>query len=173
MMIQVFKEYEPRIGKDVFVAPNALVLGQVTLGNDVSVWYGTVLRGDVGVIKVGDRTNIQDNSVVHVTGGAFNTSIGHDVTIGHRAIVHGCVIGDHVLIGMGAIVMDGARVGDYALVGAGALVPPGMEVPPETLVVGSPARVIRPIKEHERNLITFSAQHYVDNARDHRIIYSG
>ena len=167
-MIRSLGGHEPVVGKDVFVAQNATVVGQVTLGEQASIWYGTVVRGDVGTIKVGARSNVQDNSVIHITGGFFDTAIGDDVTIGHRAIIHGCTIENNVLIGMGAIIMDGAHIEERVLVGAGALVPPGMRVPSGHLVVGSPAKVVRPLKEKELQLIEYSASHYVEVAGVHR-----
>jgi carbonic anhydrase/acetyltransferase-like protein (isoleucine patch superfamily) len=163
-----YRGRSPVIGARAFVAPNATVLGDVVLGDDASIWYGCVLRGDVGAIRIGARTNIQDVSVIHVTGGELDTHVGDDVTVGHRAIIHGCTIDDHVLIGMGAIVMDGARVGSHSLVGAGALVPPGMVIPPGVLAVGAPARVIRPLRDDERASIDESVAHYVEVAKLHR-----
>ena len=172
-MMLTYAEHTPELGADVFVAENATVLGQVCLGDAASVWYGCVLRGDVGRIRVGARSNIQGGSVIHVSGGAlgqeFDTEIGADVTVGHRALLHGCRIADHVLIGMGATVMDGAEVGAFAFVAAGAVVPPGMQVPPGSLVMGAPARVKRPVRDAERATILGSAPHYVALAARHRV----
>jgi gamma-carbonic anhydrase len=155
----------PVIGAGVYVAPNAVVIGDVTLGDESSVWFGCVVRGDVGWIRIGKRTNIQDVSVVHVTGGLANTTIGDDVTVGHRAILHGCTVGDGCLVGMGATVMDNAVVGEGSLIGAGALVTPGTRIPPRSLVLGAPAKVVRPVKDHEAKMGIVGAEHYVALAR--------
>jgi carbonic anhydrase/acetyltransferase-like protein (isoleucine patch superfamily) len=141
------------------------VIGDVVIGDDASIWYGTVLRGDMYPIRVGARTNLQDGVIVHITGEQFATSIGDDCTIGHGAIVHGCAIEDHCLIGMGATILDGARVGRGSLVGAGALVTPGANIPPSSLVLGAPARVVRPINPKEKEQIEYGAVHYVELAR--------
>lgn len=167
-MILEFDGVTPTLGKDVFITPDATVLGRCTLGDEVNVWHGAVLRGDEGTITVGARTNIQDLSVVHVTSEMFDTRIGSDVTVGHRAILHGCTIGNHVLVGMGAIVLDGADVGDFCLIGAGALVPPGMKVPPGHVVLGTPGKIVRELREQERQMILASAPHYVELAARHR-----
>ena len=150
-----------------WVAPSAVVIGDVEIGSESSLWYGSVVRGDVHEIRIGARTNLQDLCVVHVTRGRFATYIGDEVTVGHRAVVHGCRVEDGALIGIAAIVLDGARVGAEALVGAGALVPPGMEVPEGTLVVGVPARVVRLLSAEERLLQRQRAREYVETAREH------
>jgi carbonic anhydrase/acetyltransferase-like protein (isoleucine patch superfamily) len=149
------------------VAPGAVVVGDVVLGPDSSVWYGAVLRGDVHHIRVGARSNLQDQCVVHVTRDLFPCSIGDEVTVGHRAVVHGCRVGDGALIGIGAIVLDGAQVGEGALVGAGAVVTPGMRVTDGTLVMGVPARPVRPLRDDERAAHREAARRYVENARAH------
>ncbi len=169
-MITTFQGIAPRLGRDVFVASSADVIGQVTLGDDVSIWYGCVLRGDVGTIAVGPRTNVQDLSVVHVTSGVANTTIGADVTVGHRAILHGCTVHDLALIGMGAIVLDGAVVESECLVGAGSLVSPGMRIPRGSLALGSPAKVVRQLREAELAMLRASAAHYVNLAREHHAL---
>jgi carbonic anhydrase/acetyltransferase-like protein (isoleucine patch superfamily) len=151
---------EPILAEDVFIAPGAAVIGDVTLGSGASVWFGAVLRGDVYPIRVGARTNIQDGAVLHVTNDRHATTLEHDVTVGHRAVVHGCYVEHHCLVGMGSIVMDGAHIGAYSIVGAGALVPPGMQVPSGVLVVGSPGRIKRPLTDEERAWIDYSAHHY-------------
>ena len=155
----------PKLGTGVFIAPNATVIGDVELGDDASVWFGTVLRGDHFPIKVGARTNIQDNSVLHITGGRSSTTVGSDVTIGHMAIVHGCRIGDHCLVGMGSIVLDDAIIEDECLIAAGALVPPGMRVPSRSLVMGRPGKVVRVLGDADLEHIRGAAVHYVENAR--------
>ena len=154
----------PRLAEDVFVAPGAHVIGDVEMGAQGSVWFGTQVRGDVHHIRIGDRVNLQDNSVVHVTTDTNPTIVGNDVTVGHRAILHGCTVQDGALIGMGAIVMDRAVVGAGALVAAGALVVEGTEIPPGMLAMGSPARVTRALKAEERAYIAYSAKHYVNIA---------
>ena len=162
MIVRPYEGKSPRFGARVFVADNAALIGDVELGDDVSIWFGTVLRADVNPIRVGARTNIQDNTVVHVTNDTWPTIIGEDVTIGHAAIVHGCTVGRGALVGMGSRVLDGAVIGEQALVGAGALVPEGMHVPPRTLVLGMPARVKRELTGEELEGLEKSWRHYVE-----------
>ena len=163
-MIKYFEGTQPQLGEDVYVSENAMVIGDVTLGDEVNIWFGAVLRGDMHYIKIGNRTNIQDNSVVHVTTRVSPTNIGSGVTVGHGAIIHGCTIEDDCLIGMGAILMDDAIIGAGSLIGAGALIPPNMKIPKNSLVVGSPGKVIRQIKEVEREMILERPQEYIDLA---------
>ncbi len=158
----------PRIAASVFVAPGSVVAGDVEIGEDSSVWFQTVIRGDVNWVRVGARTNVQDHSVVHVTSRTHPTVIGDDVTIGHRAVLHGCTVNDRCLIGIGAIVLDGAVVGPDAMVGAGALVPPGMIVPPGKLVLGAPAKVKRDLTADEIAFFRMSAANYVGTAARYR-----
>ena len=158
----------PRIDADAWVADDATVTGDVTLGPGASLWFGVVVRGDVNHVTIGARTNVQDLSVVHVTGGTHPTAIGEDVTVGHRAVLHGCTVHDRCLVGIGAIVLDGAEVGPDAMVGAGALVPPGMKVPPRTLVMGTPAKVKRPLTDAEVAHLRESAARYVEYAQRYR-----
>ena len=160
-MIHRYEDAIPTLGARVFMAPGAHVIGDVELADDVSIWFNTVVRGDVHYIRIGERTNIQDNSVIHVTSGVNPTIIGHDVTAGHRVLLHGCTIEHHVLIGMGAIVMDRAVVGAYSIVGAGSLVTEGTIIPPGTLALGSPAKPRRDITDKERQLIERLAPKYV------------
>ena len=155
----------PRIAPDAFVAPGAVIAGDVEVGSGSSVWFGAVVRGDVEPVRIGARTNLQDLAVVHVTSGGGPAVLGDDVTVGHRAVVHGCLVHDRCLIGIGAIVLDGAEVGPESIVGAGALVPPGMRVPPRTLVVGVPARVVRALTDAEVRSIGLSASRYLVHAR--------
>ena len=166
MALYTLRGCAPKLGKDTFVAPNASVIGDVVLGDEASVWFGTVLRGDVFPIRVGARTNVQDNAVVHVTGGKAATTIGDDVTIGHLALIHGCTIGDRCLIGMGSILLDGALIEDDCLVGAGSLIPPRMRVAAGSLVMGRPARVVRVLTARDLEHIREAGRHYVDYARD-------
>ncbi len=167
MPILTFKGTTPRIAPGVFVAPNATVLGDVEIGEGSSIWYGTVLRGDVFPIRIGARTNLQDNTVVHVTNGKASTTVGDDVTVGHLALIHGCTIGSRCLVGMGSIVLDNAIVEDECFIAAGALVPPGMRVPSRSLVMGRPGKVVRSLREADLAQIREAAELYVGYARDH------
>jgi carbonic anhydrase/acetyltransferase-like protein (isoleucine patch superfamily) len=167
-VLRPFRGHVPTLGQRCWIDPAASLIGDVVLGDDVSLWPGTVVRGDVNSIRIGDRTNLQDGAIVHVTHagpygppGGFPTTIGNDVTIGHGAIVHACTIGDACLIGMGAIVLDGVVVQSHAFVGAGALVPPGKTVGTGELWVGNPARCVRKLGDAEIEQLHYSAQHYV------------
>jgi carbonic anhydrase/acetyltransferase-like protein (isoleucine patch superfamily) len=162
MIVRSYDGKEPRFGSRVFVAENAAVIGDVEMGDDASVWFSTTIRGDINAIRIGPRTNVQDNCTIHVTHHDWPTIVGANVTIGHGAIVHGCTVGDGALIGMGSRVLDGVVVGESALVGAGALVPEGMEVPARMLVVGVPARVKRPLTPEELARLESSWKHYVE-----------
>lgn len=166
-MIKAVKGKTPRIAQGAFVAENATVVGEVELAEDASVWYGAVLRGDVGHIKIGARSNIQDLACIHMTGGVSHTDIGTDVTVGHSAIIHGAKIGNGVLVGMGSILLDGAEIGDECLIAAGSVVPPRMQVPPRSLVRGAPAKIVREVTEEERLLGKKGAEVYVELARAH------
>jgi carbonic anhydrase/acetyltransferase-like protein (isoleucine patch superfamily) len=168
MPLRPYRDMQPILGARVYVDPAACVIGDVVLGDDVSIWPGTVVRGDVNVIRIGARSNIQDGSVVHVSHdgphaklGGFATMIGSDVTIGHKAIIHACRIEDAVLIGMGAIVLDGAVVRTHGFVGAGALIAPGKEVGAGELWLGNPARRVRMLSDAEIEALYYSAGHYV------------
>ena len=167
MSIQQFNGISPKIGNSTYIADSAVVIGNVTLGDHVSVWPTTVVRGDVERIVIGDDTNIQDGSVLHVTHyGQFTDrgyplTIGKGVTVGHRAIVHACTIGNYCLVGMGAIIMDDAVLEDYVMLGAGALVPSGKTLESGHLYVGSPAKLVRPLNGTEREFLVYSSQHYV------------
>jgi len=158
----------PVFGREVFVAPNATVIGDVDLGDEASVWFGAVLRGDIGAIRIGARTNVQDLACVHLTEGLSATVIGADVTIGHGAILHGCTVGDRCLIGMGSIVLDNAVIGEGSVIAAGTLVPPRTVVPPGSLVRGNPGKVIRPVSPEEAQMGVLGAEHYVAGARRFR-----
>jgi carbonic anhydrase/acetyltransferase-like protein (isoleucine patch superfamily) len=164
-VVRTFAGHTPKLGTGVFLAETAAVIGDVVVGDESSIWYGTVLRGDVMPIRVGARTSVQDGTIVHVTSDFSGTTIGSDCTIGHAAIIHACTVEDFCLIGMGAILLDGVRIGRGSLVGAGALVTPGTDIPPGSLVIGSPARVKRPINDKEREQIDYGAKHYVELAR--------
>lgn len=149
MTLHRFGTHLPQLADDVFVAPGAQIIGRVTIGAGSSVWFNCVLRGDVGSITVGARTNIQDGSIVHVTGGHFDTRIGDDVLIGHGCIIHGCTLADHAFIGMGAVVLDGAVVETDAMLAAGALLTPGKIVRSGELWAGRPAKLLRPLSPEE------------------------
>ncbi|WP_256646010.1 gamma carbonic anhydrase family protein [Thermomonas paludicola] len=168
MNVRPFRNQHPTLGNRAFIDPMATVIGDVALGEDVSVWPFTVIRGDVNFIRIGDRTNVQDGTVVHVSHdgphaklGGFATRIGSDVTIGHKAIIHACTIEDAVLIGMGAIVLDGAIVRKHGFVGAGALIAPGKVVGEGELWLGNPAKKVRMLSEAEIEALYYSAGHYV------------
>ena len=164
-VIRAYDGKRPQLGRHVFLAETCAVIGDVIIGDESSVWFSTVIRGDVMPIRIGARTNIQDGTVIHVTSGAFGTTIGDDVTVGHAAIIHACTIEDHCLIGMGSTILDGARIGRGSLVGAGALVTPGTDIPPNSLVLGAPAKVKREVNAKEREQIEYGCAHYVELAR--------
>lgn len=163
-----FRGVTPTLGARVYIARNATVLGDVVLGDDVSVWPGAVVRGDMHSIRVGHRSNVQDNAVLHITHagdynpGGFPLEIGDDVVIGHSAVLHGCKIGDRVLVGIGAIVNDGAVVEPEVMIGAGCVVPPGKHLESGYVYVGNPCRQLRPVTEKERTFFTYSPAHYVE-----------
>lgn len=158
---------ERQIHETAYIAPGAVVLGDVTLGADVGIWYNATVRGDRGTVVIGRGSNIQDNAVVHLDSG-HPVVIGENVTVGHGAIVHGCTIGDNSLVGMGAIIMNGAHIGKNCIVGAGALVTQDMQVPDNSLILGSPARIRRSVTEEELAGNLRNAQLYVEEAREQR-----
>lgn len=164
-MIHSFDNRYPKIAPTVFVAASADVIGDVEIGDDSSVWFNTVIRGDVHFIRIGQRTSIQDLSMLHVTRKTRPLVIGNNVTIGHHVTLHGCTIADRVLIGMGAVVLDGAIVEEGSMVGAGALITEGMIVPAGFLAVGVPAKIKRALTEQETAFLSQSAQNYVDLAK--------
>jgi gamma-carbonic anhydrase len=167
-LIKALGEKVPRIAPDAFIAENAVVVGDVEIAEGASVWYGAVLRGDVGSIRIGARTNVQDLVCIHMTGGLSNSEIAEDVTIGHGAILHGGKIGRGALIGMGSVVLDNADVGEEAIVAAGSVVPPNMKVPPRVLVRGIPAKVVRELTEEERREGLRGALVYGELSKLHR-----
>lgn len=167
MALIVHHGISPTLHPSVFVADGAHLIGDVRLARDVSIWFNAVLRADINLIEIGERTNIQDGAVLHVTH-EYPVRIGRDVTVGHRAIVHGCTIGDCCLIGMGSVILDNAQVGSYSLVAAGAVVREGFVVPEGVLVAGVPARVVRALTDDERRAIAESALHYVEYAKGYR-----
>lgn len=157
----------PRIHPSAFVADGVQIVGDVEIGIDASIWFNSILRGDINLIQIGDRTNVQDGSIFHVTN-ELPVRVGADVTVGHRAIVHGCSVGDGSLIGMGAIVLDRVQIGRQALVAAGAVVLEGFEVPDGMLAAGVPAKIVRPLTSVEKDGLLESARHYVEYARSFR-----
>jgi gamma-carbonic anhydrase len=167
-IIRAFAGKHPEIAGDAFVAENASVIGDVVIGSQASIWYGAVVRGDCGSIRIGARTNVQDLCCIHMTTGISNSEIGQEVTIGHGVIVHGAKIGDGALIGMGAVLLDNAEIGEQALIAAGSVVPPRMIVPPRVLVRGSPGKVVRELSPEELRLGRDGARTYVELARAHR-----
>ncbi len=174
-MLYPFKKWTPRVGEQTWIAPSSDVIGNVTIGKDASIWFGCVVRGDVHSISIGDRTNIQDLSMIHVThykkedmSDGNPTLIGNDVTVGHRVMLHGCTIENACLIGMSATILDGAVIGKESIVGAGSLVTKGKIFPPRSLIMGSPAKVIRELSEDEVKELYASAQRYVTFKEDYR-----
>ena len=157
-----YKEIKPKIAKSVFIASGVSIIGDVEIGENSNIWFNSVLRGDVNYIRIGVNTNIQDGSVVHVTTGGNPTIIGDHVTIGHKATLHACTIENYCLVGMGAIILDKAVIGENSLVGAGSVVPPGKIFPANSLILGSPAVVKRPLRPEEIEFNKKSAQHYVN-----------
>lgn len=161
--LEKFLRKKPALGKNVYIARGAVVLGDVTLGDDASVWYNAVVRGDINRIVIGRGTNIQDNAVIHLAD-EFPCILGEFVTVGHSAIVHACTVGNECLIGMGAVILDGAEIGDHCLIGAKALVTQGMKIPAGSLVLGAPAKIVRALSEKEKSDLKYWATKYVDNA---------
>ena len=157
----------PRLGEGAWVADSATVVGRVALEAGANVWYGAVLRGDNEWITIGERSNVQDGSVLHTDMG-FPMTLGKDVTIGHKVMLHGCTIGDNSLVGIQAVIMNGAKIGRNCIVGAGAVVTEGKEFPDGSLIVGAPARVVRELSEDQVARLKLAADHYVHNAQRHR-----
>ena len=157
----------PRIADTAWVADSAVVIGNVELAEAASIWFGAVLRGDTESLSIGARSNVQDGSVLHADPG-FPLVVGAGVTIGHQVMLHGCTIGDDSLVGIQAVVLNGARIGRHCLVAAGAIVTEGKQFPDGSLIMGAPARVVRPLTQEQIEGLKEGAQHYVDNARRHR-----
>lgn len=166
-MIKSFDGIKPQIDESVFVAESADVIGDVKIGKKSSVWYNVVIRGDEHSILIGENTNIQDGTVIHI-GWDVPTKIGNNVTVGHKALIHGCTIGDNTLIGMGAIVLNNAEIGDFCIVGAGSLVTQNKKFPEGSLIMGSPAKVVRQLTQEERESIIKSADDYYEAAQKHK-----
>ncbi|MGE3151050.1 MAG: gamma carbonic anhydrase family protein [Nitrospiraceae bacterium] len=160
-MLRAFQGIIPTVPKSCFIEETGVVIGDVVMGEQCSVWFHAVIRGDVNYIRIGHRTNVQDLCMLHVTHDTAPLIIGDDVTIGHHVVLHGCTVKDRVLIGMGAIIMDDAVIGEDSVVGAGALITERTIVPPKSLILGSPAKVKRPVTEEELSWIRESSQNYV------------
>ncbi|HQU91676.1 MAG TPA: gamma carbonic anhydrase family protein [Pyrinomonadaceae bacterium] len=161
-MIRPFNGIEPRIHESVYIADDATIVGDVEIGEDSSVWFGSVLRGDVNYIRIGARTNIQDQTIIHVSSKGISTIVEDEVTVGHRVTLHACHVERGCLIGIGAILMDGVRIGANSLVGAGSLLTPGIQIPPRSLVIGSPGRVKRELTDDELTSLEKSWRNYVE-----------
>lgn len=166
-MVRTFQGFTPAIPTSCFIEETGIVIGDVIMGEDCSVWFHAVIRGDVNYIRIGNRTNVQDLCMLHVTHDTHPLIVGNDVTVGHKVVLHGCTIKDRVLVGMGAIIMDGAVIGEDSVVGAGALVTEDTIVPPKSLILGAPAKVKRPVTEKELAWIRESAENYVTYARQY------
>lgn len=165
-MLYTIKGKKPKVHKNAFVAENAYLVGDVTIEEDVSIWFGAVVRGDENPIFIGRGTNIQDNVTVHVSP-VYSTYIGEDVNIGHNAIVHACTVGKRCLIGIGSVILDGAAIGEGTLIGAGSVVGLGKKIPAGVLCVGSPAKVIRELTEEEKAYMMENAEHYVKVSKEY------
>ena len=167
-MIQNYKDLSPILHDDAWIHPDATVIGEVVLAAGVSVWPGAVLRGDMGLIEIGEDTNIQDGAIAHNTGGMSSTRIGPRVTVGHGAILHGCIAEGDSILGMGSILLDNCVIGEHCVIGAGALVPMGKVIPPRSMVLGSPGKVVRQITDQELEWIRYSWTVYKENALEYR-----
>ena len=167
MIVRSYKDKVPKIAASAFIADGVVIVGDVEIGELANIWYNCVLRADVGMIRIGARSNVQDGSCVHMTHDLSHAIIGEEVTIGHNAIVHGATVHDGALVGMGSILLDNAVIGAEAIIGAGTIVPPRMVVPPHSMVRGQPGRVIRELSEHERLEGRRGALHYLELAAEH------
>ena len=168
-MILKYGDKKPQIHESCFVADSAELIGDVILDENTSIWYGCILRGDENKITIGKNTNIQDGTVIHISKD-YSTEIGDYVTVGHKAIIHSCTIGDNVLVGMGAIILDGVKIEENVLIGAGSIVTPGKVIPSGSLVLGSPAKVIRQLSEEEIEQLKQSALEYCTYAQKHKLV---
>jgi carbonic anhydrase/acetyltransferase-like protein (isoleucine patch superfamily) len=162
------EDYKPELeGSDHFVADNATVIGRVLLQDKASVWFNVVIRGDNDLITIGPESNVQDGSVMHTDPG-IPLTLGRGVTVGHKAMLHGCTVGDYSLIGINAVILNGAKIGRHCLIGANTLIPEGMEVPDGSMVVGSPGKIKRELNDSQKKMLELSAAHYVQNAGRYR-----
>ncbi|HLC19070.1 MAG TPA: gamma carbonic anhydrase family protein [Thermodesulfobacteriota bacterium] len=166
-MILPYKGVTPTVHETVFIEESARVIGDVHIGEFSSVWFNSVVRGDVHYIRIGRRTNVQDNCTLHVTKAVYPLVLGDEITVGHGVVLHGCTIRDRCLIGMGAIILDNAEVGEDSIIGAGSVVAEGTKVPPGSLVLGVPGRVVRELRPEEKERIRRSAENYIGYARDY------
>ena len=162
-----FKDIHPQLGKNIWLAPGAFVIGDVTIGDNTNIWFNTVVRGDVNTITIGTATNIQDNSTIHVTQKTGPTHIGSYVTIGHQCTIHACRIDDYTLIGMGTVILDKAHIPEYAMIGAGSLVTAKSQLKSHWLHVGSPCQAVRPLKEAEIEYLKVSALNYIETSANY------
>jgi carbonic anhydrase/acetyltransferase-like protein (isoleucine patch superfamily) len=167
-MIRAYRGIVPKIAASAYIDQSAQVIGDVVVGERSSIWPNVTARGDVNVIRIGDESNIQDNSVLHCDAGKFPLHIGNRVTVGHLVMLHGCTIEDDCLIGIGAVVLNGAKVGNGSVIAAGAVVPEGTEIPPLSMVMGVPAKIKRSVTDEERERLRLNAQHYVEASRIYR-----
>ena len=161
-MIYRYKKFKPIIGQNVFVAPSAEIIGNVSVGDDCSIWFNVTIRGDVHYINIGDETNIQDNSILHVTNGKYPLNIGNQVTIAHGVTLHGCTINDQTLVGIGSIILDDVEVGEKSIIAAGSLLREGKKFPAASLIAGFPARIIRPLRTEEIEKNLQYSRNYID-----------
>jgi carbonic anhydrase/acetyltransferase-like protein (isoleucine patch superfamily) len=168
MPVTPFKDTHPTIAPTAFIAPNAWVIGAVSIGERSSVFFNAVVRGDIQSITIGNETNLQEHVLVHTSHGMSPVIIGNHVTIGHRAIIHGCSVGNNTLVGMGATLLDDAVIGENCIIGAHTLITKGTVIPPGSMVVGTPGKVLRPLTEAELASLSTSAQHYVELASEYR-----
>lgn len=169
-MIVAFGDKRPVVDPTVYVPESAMVIGDVTIGAQSSVWFHTVVRADIEAIRIGARTNIQDSSTIHVVGGKWPTIVGDDVTVGHAVVLHGCTVGDGTLVGMGSIVLDGAEIGEQCLIGAGTLVTPGTKIPPRSLVLGRPGKRVREINADEAERLATATANYLALSAQYRAL---
>ena len=167
-MIRAYRGVVPKIAASAYIDPSAQVIGDVVVGERSSIWPNVTARGDVNSIRIGDETSIQDNSVLHCDAGLYPLNIGSRVTVGHLAMLHGCTIEDDCLIGIGAIILNGAKIGSGSVIAAGAVVPEGMQVPPQSMVMGVPAKIKRPVTPEEQERFRQNAKHYVEATATYR-----
>ena len=170
-MIYAYKGKEPKISQSAFIADYVTITGDVTIGDESSIWFQTTIRGDLEPTTIGKRVNIQDNSVLHQSTG-FPLIIEDDVTVGHQCILHSCTIKKGALIGMGSTILDGAEIGEGAFIGAGSLVPPGKKIPPYTLAVGRPVKIVRELSDEDKKYLASNNAHYVENGKEYKKIIS-
>jgi len=166
-LVLAYKGITPKIAQDAFIAPGAVIIGDVEIGSNSNVWFGCVIRGDVNIIRIGENTNIQDGTIVHVTRDTGPTNIGSGITIGHNALIHACTLEDNSFVGMAATIMDGVVIKSYAMAAAGALVTPGKTIPSGELWAGNPAKFMREMRQQDKEYIPWSAQHYVELSKDY------